>query len=337
MSNLVIKLNNKDYNYVYRRNALSLRKLKTEKKYLTLLLEILKRKLDNILFNFKIFFIKNTKIIVIHPQTIGYDLFFRLLKYNRIFLYVMDNSFFCVRSYNVHPILENECLQCIDKLSPHEECDPSPVLMSQTKNIKHLENLKKYSKNIIFLSQNKNQSLLLKLHFGNSVKVRIIGMDTNEIKSENEGHLYHITKYDIVFHGKPLIAKGILYFIKLAIILPELTFFVPDTKENIKLVFNGDIPSNIFFKNITWETGLLEVVEDAKLVINPSLWSAPIEGALVKSAVHNSNVATVVSKYGYENESTIIRNHLRLSIDLNEAKSQVRSFFSIIHYNNRMG
>ena len=162
-------------------------------------------------------------------------------------------------------------------------------------------------------------------------------MDTNEIKSENEGHLYHITKYDIVFHGKPLIAKGILYFIKLAIILPELTFFVPDTKENIKLVFNGDIPSNIFFKNITWETGLLEVVEDAKLVINPSLWSAPIEGALVKSAVHNSNVATVVSKYGYENESTIIRNHLRLSINLNEAKSQVRSFFSIIHYNNRMG
>ena len=265
MSNLVIKLNNKDYNYVYRRNALSLRKLKTEKKYLTLLLEILKRKLDNILFNFKIFFIKNTKIIVIHPQTIGYDLFFRLLKYNRIFLYVMDNSFFCVRSYNVHPILENECLQCIDKLSPHEECDPSPVSMSQTKNIKHLENLKKYSKNIIFLSQNKNQSLLLKLHFGNSVKVRIIGMDTNEIKSENEGHLYHITKYDIVFHGKPLIAKGILYFIKLAIILPELTFFVPDTKENIKLVFNGDIPSNIFFKNITWETGLLEDSRKCKI------------------------------------------------------------------------
>ena len=144
MSNLVIKLNNKDYNYVYRRNPLSLRKLKTEKKYMTLLLEISKRKLNNIFFNFKILFIKNTKIIIIHPQTIGYDLFFRLLKYNRIFLYVMDNSFFCVRSYNVHPILENECLQCIDKLSPHEECDPSPVLMSQTKNIKHLENLKKY-------------------------------------------------------------------------------------------------------------------------------------------------------------------------------------------------
>ena len=332
MSNLVIKLNNKDYNYVYRRNALSLRKLKTEKKYLTLLLEILKRKLNVIFFNFKIFFIKNTKIIVIHPQTIGYDLFFRLLKYNRIFLYVMDNSFFCVRSYNVHPILENECLQCIDKLSPHEECDPSPVSMSQTKNIKHLENLKKYSKNIIFLSQNKNQSLLLKLHFGNSVKVRIIGMDTNEIKSENEEHLYHITKYDIVFHGKPLIAKGILYFIKLAAILPELSFFIPDTKENVKLVFNADLPSNIFFKNITWETGLLEIVEKAKLVINPSLWSAPIEGALVKSAAHNSNVATVESKYGYEKESSMIRNHLRLSSDLNEAKSQVRSFLRL-HFN----
>ena len=48
-------------------------------------------------------------------------------------------------------------------------------------------------------------------------------------------HYISITKYDIVFHGKPLIAKGILYFIKLAIILPELTFFVPDTKEKYKI------------------------------------------------------------------------------------------------------
>ena len=327
MSNLVIKLNNKDYNYVYRRNALSLRKLKTEKKYLTLLLEILKRKLDNILFNFKIFFIKNTKIIVIHPQTIGYDLFFRLLKYNKIFLYVMDNSFFCVRSYNVHPLLKNECLQCIDKLSPHEDCYPCPVSMSQTKNITHLKKLKKNSKNIIFLSQNKNQSLLLKLHFGNSVKVRIIGMDTNEIKRENKGHLYNITKYDIVFHGKPLIAKGILYFIELAIILPELSFFIPDTKENVKLVFNADLPSNIFFKNITWETGLLEIVEKAKLVINPSMWSAPIEGALVKSAYFNNNVATVKTRFGFENEVSFVRNHLRLSPDFKVASVQILDFF----------
>jgi hypothetical protein len=204
--------------------------------------------------------------------------------------------------------------------------------MSQTKNIKHLKNLKKYSKNIIFFAQNKNQSLLLKLHFGNSVKVRIIGMDTNEIKREKKRHLYNIKNYDIVFHGKPLVAKGILYFIELAIILPELSFFIPDTKENVKLVSGTNLPNNIFFKNITWETGLLEVVEKAKLVINPSLWSAPIEGALVKSAAHNSNVATVKSKYGYENESSMIRNHLRLSSDLVEAKEQVRSFLRL-HFN----
>jgi hypothetical protein len=329
MSNLVEKLNYKGYNYVYRRNSLSLRKLKTDKKYITLLLEVLKRNLNNIFFYLKIFFIKNKKILIIHPQTIGYESFFRLLKYNKVFLYVMDNSFFCVRSYNVHPLLKNECLQCIDKLTPHPECVPCPVSMSQAKNIKHLKHLKNNYHNIVFLSQNKNQSTLLKLHFGSSVKVRVIGMDTNETKKEKTRQLSSITKYDIVFHGKPLIAKGILYFIKLAIILPELTFFVPDTKENIKLVFNGDIPSNIFFKDITWETGLLEEVEHAKLVINPSLWSAPVEGALVKSAAFNKNVATVKSKYGYENETSMIQNHLRLSVDFNEAKIQIRRFMKL--------
>ena len=130
-----------------------------------------------------------------------------------------------------------------------------------------------------------------------------------------------------MFHGKPLIAKGILYFIELAIILPELSFFIPDTKENVKLVFNADLPSNIFFKNITWETGLLEIVEKAKLVINPSMWSAPIEGALVKSAYFNNNVATVKTRFGFENEVSFVRNHLRLSPDFKVASVQILDFF----------
>jgi hypothetical protein len=44
---------------------------------------------------------------------------------------------------------------------------------------------------------------------------------------------------------------------------------------------------------MTWETGLGSAVRDASLVINPSLWSAPIEGALVKSIVYARRTAVV--------------------------------------------
>ena len=62
-----------------------------------------------------------------------------------------------------------------------------------------------------------------------------------------------------------------------------------------------------------------------------SLWSAPIEGALIKSSFFNDNVATVETRYGFENEVTFIKNQIRLSVDISEAKNQIESFFSVIH------
>ena len=66
---------------------------------------------------------------------------------------------------------------------------------------------------------------------------------------------------------------------------------------------------------MTWESGLQDYVVNAKVVIHPSQWSAPIEGALIKSAKLNSNVATVSTLFGYEAEANTIRNHIRLSPD----------------------
>jgi len=326
MISLMNRLKNDEYTFVFRRNAISIRDLKSEKKYFNFLLEILKRKLNNFIFYLKVIVIKDSKILLLHPQTIGFKLFFKINKRNKIYYYVMDNSFFCVRSYNVHPVLNNECLQCLDVLKPHPECQPSPVPMSQLENVEFLRNLKNSFSDIIFLSQNKNQLKLIKHHFGVSVKVRVIGMDTNEVSKESYSHVDNFAKYDVVFHGKSLIAKGVVYFIKLASHLPNYTFFVPDSVENIKKIFSSDLPCNIVCENITWESGLLEIVKNAKLVINPSLWSAPIEGALVKSAAFNDNVATVKTRFGYENEVSFVKNHIRLSPNINVASDQILDF-----------
>ena len=126
--------------------------------------------------------------------------------------------------------------------------------------------------------------------------------------------------------GKSLIAKGIVYYIRLASSLPNHKFFIPDSVENVKKIYSSDLPSNIICENITWESGLLEIVENAKLVINPSLWSAPIEGALVKSAHFNNNVATVKTRFGYENEVSFVRNHIRLSPNIKVASGQILDF-----------
>ena len=245
MISLTGELKNSNYTFVFRRNPVSISKLKAEKKYLKLFFEILTRILHNYIFSSRLFFIKNSKVLLIHPQTIGFNLFFRLKKHNKIFYYVMDNSFFCVRSYNTHPIQNKECLQCLDVLKPLAECKPSPVSMSLNQNLKHLKMLKNESISILFLSQNKNQKSLLKLHFGDSVKVRIIGMDTNEVHKKTTLNIKEFPSYDVVFHGSSLIAKGILYFIELAINLPNYTFFVPDSKENLAKVFNSFPPNNV--------------------------------------------------------------------------------------------
>ena len=151
-------------------------------------------------------------------------------------------------------------------------------------------------------------------------------MDTNEIHEKTSLNKKEFPSYDIVFHGSSLIAKGILYFLELAEELTNFTFFIPDSEENLKKIYKSCIPQNVTCESVTWESGLLEIVQQSNLVVNPSLWSAPIEGALVKSAAYNDNVATVETMYGFENETNLIKNHLRLSHNLTEAKNQIIKF-----------
>ena len=63
-------------------------------------------------------------------------------------------------------------------------------------------------------------------------------------------------------------------------------------------------------------------------MINPSMWSAPIEGALIKSSCNNPNIATVITQYGFETVFDGAINHLHLSSDAIVAARQISNFLS---------
>ena len=329
MKTLLPKLKAKGYQFVCRPEHVSIKGLLKKNNYFLAFQELIKRIFNNIHFYIFVSMIKNSKIIFLWPQMAGFNLLFKVIKHNDVSLYVMDNSFFCIRSYNTHPVKNSECLHCLGSINPHQLCTPFPINYNKLKNIKYLELLKYFADKISFLSQNELQKKLLKKHFGNFINVKVVGMDIGEIEKSFDSFKFKHVTYDIVFHGKSFVAKGLLYTVELAKLLPERTFLIPDSRENIiKFAeIESDLPQNITFKKMDWKNGLREMVISARLVINPSMWSAPIEGALIKSATLNQNVATVESIYGYEKEITSIKNHIRLSNDIFVASNQIKNFF----------
>jgi hypothetical protein len=55
-------------------------------------------------------------------------------------------------------------------------------------------------------------------------------------------------------------------------------------------------------ESISWKTGLKEAVMNVSIVINPSLWSSPVEGALLKSIKYNGCVAILPIEYSFQKE-----------------------------------
>lgn len=285
--------------------------------------EILKRRKSKYTFASKLKTIKNSEVILIHPQTIGYESFLVLLKDNEVIkTYVMDNSFFCIKSYNI--LNGSECLKCLNDIdSVDRTCAPFPTNYDKDRNLSYLKTYQSFASKIIFYTQNNKQSDLVKNHFGKKTKVCQIGLKTGEffekdfVKDKNK-------QYDVVYHGANVEAKGFLYFIELAKKMHGYTFFIPYNSEKIPYSI---LPNNLICKDVTWNTGLKEMVINAKLVLCPSLWSAPIEGALLKSIHYNGNVGIVSTKYGFGND---IPNDtvLKLSADIHDATEQIYDFFT---------
>jgi hypothetical protein len=124
---------------------------------------------------------------------------------------------------------------------------------------------------------------------------------------------------DIVFHGGDVAAKGSRWALQVAAALPEATFLFPFAPPQ-----DCPLPTNARFQPCTWERGLGAAVAAARIVLVPSLWSAPIEGALVKSMLHGRLVATAAAE-GCWSEEIPDAFRLRLDPDPVQAAAALRS------------
>tara|TARA_Y100000389_G_C17459144_1_gene520359 strand:+ start:2190 stop:3308 length:1119 start_codon:yes stop_codon:yes gene_type:complete len=258
-----------------------------------------------IFFRVKLKSVKNKKIILMHHQSIGLKATKFLIDNNKkIDFYIMDNAFFCLKSYNYLEGQNKECLDCLGgnfKSAIENKCKVFPYKHSVYSNIKFLEYLKKQYQKINFYTLSNSNATLIKKHFGNNVFVKAIYFLTNDlvedqknIKSQNFNK--NGNAFDIVFHADDLEAKGFEYVQELAKELKQYTFYIP-TKKKIKNTNN-----NIFTKYMRWETGLKDAVVNAKLVLTPSFWSNTPEAATLKSFLYNGSVGLVKNKYGFVNE-----------------------------------
>lgn len=165
-------------------------------------------------------------------------------------------------------------------------------------------------------------------HFGINCRIQVVGMNTGEfVSSQMSGRDITLMHYDVVFHGSSVYAKGIDYFVNLSLNLVEYRFFIPDSKSNVEKYLGRKIDSsNMTFKACDWESGLRDIVSNAKLVLVPSLWSAPIEGALVKSILFNGSVAVVKNSFGYSSEISDEAELLVLDHDIADAARSIREY-----------
>ena len=320
----------KSYNFRVLFVSFAKRKLDSllkEKRIIQSFLYIIECIFNYIFFKLQLLLIKNSEIILIHPQRIGYGAVIRLIKNkNKIKIYVVDSSFFCIEGMNYDKQSRIECLRCLKETNCFSYCLPSTPIYTKEKNIYYIKELKKYSNNIIFYAQNNEQAQLLKQFYGENTIINVIGLDTGEFDEIYENNNEH-TLYPIVYHGSLEPAKGIEYLLFLGekLIDKNIQILIPYAKIDVEKRYSKLkhlIDSTVFiYKSFNWETGLKEIVQKANVVLCISIWSAPIEAALIKSLLCNGNVVVYDADCGFHKEIpdayiTRLNNNLDYSTEI---------------------
>ena len=244
-----------------------------------------------------IFFIKifNCELIFNHPQTLGYRFCGWLIRNSsKIHYNVVDTHFFCVKSYNFYS--NAACLRCLYGEERYVDCFHFPRFQSESAYKFFQETILEKLDNIIFYCQTKTYKQFLQHKFGENASVNVKKMHTFELKqiafpsviNKQSKHNASPEKYfDIGYHAAFLPAKGSTYILELSTKCPKIKFFVPSKKV-------GGFP-NVFFTPCSWDDGLKVKLDACKIVICPSIWSAPVEGAVLKSMLSEKPVALLPS------------------------------------------
>lgn len=268
-------------------------------------------------------------LVLIQPQTLGVRWCEQLLAGRRLpaWLYLMDSSFFCLKSYNHIAGEHSACTRCLGgrwQWAASLGCRPWPIADVATG--RFVERLREWmiAGHVRCLVQNERQAELIQSHCGGRATTRVVGLWTSDLDPapvQRSRLTQRAERSTIVFHGASIAAKGALWAIEVARQAPHLEFLFPFKARQLNLA-SGETPPNVRFEPLTWETGLADRVADAEVVLVPSLWSATMEGALLKSVISARAVAVVEEPTAFSSElpAGLI---LRLSGDPCQAAKQL--------------
>lgn len=259
-------------------------------------------------------------VVLLHPQSLGIATVLDLIRDRSVtWIYVMDTSFFCRSGYNHRE--GRECLACLGTDGTPGRAYACPTPLGDADDLQRLSTgLSTFSKTgqVRFLVQNPSQGELVRRHFGPATHVHLVGLWARDWDRSLTGTTIPGGPWDVVFHGSGDPAKGAQWAVELARRLPGIRMFFPFVAPK-----GSALPADATFLPCSWESGLGKAVADARLVLVPSLWSAPVEGALVKSIRLGRAVAVVHQEGGFTRDlpEGLV---LALSQDLDQAADQVR-------------
>jgi len=244
-------------------------------------------------------------VVMLHPQTIGFPLFRQVMEARpHVWMYVLDAFVFCRRSYNCLPGETAPCLRCLGNdgaaadqhgcqdwfgSGPFQQHFPAWVGSGRLR----------------LMAQCESHARLLRTHFGPGAVVKVVPLSVPDIAVPSSAPVRPVRDRPLaVFHGSCQPAKGIVHVIALAKEMLDWDFLVPSDPKEYLQHFGSmtDLPANLQFRRLSWSEGLAEAVATADLVLCPSIWSATVEGAVLKSLAHNGlvMVTTHDSSFGSE-------------------------------------
>lgn len=238
-----------------------------------------------------------SRILMLHPQNLGYGLALKILKGRKATstIFLLDSSFFCVASYNHLHSQFSPCFSCLSKNSSvAREMGCAPFPRNDEMGFNFTDEIKGMVRDgsIKLLAQNEKQAMLAAKHFELKQLPKVVGLWSKDwvgfLEAPDELPNLKPKNYtwDIVFHGHLLDSKGVGWLIEVAKYCPTLNFLFPFSRPSLY----ASIPKNCEFQSCSWEDGLKDIVMNSRYVAVPSLWSAPIEGSLIKSIVYARGV-----------------------------------------------
>ena len=243
-------------------------------------------------------------LLILHPQTLGFRLTTEIVERRRApaALYLLDSSFFCIRSYNHIPGEAGPCLRCIggdfaqasqNGCLPYPKPDPYATT--------YVQRLRKYvtEGRLVLIAQASRQAELAFQHFKLRSMPAVVGLwtaDWDSILVDHDRAPATSGGWDVVFHGFNLAPKGADWLEELAARMPTRRFLFPYPPPRKRRSANCE------YRPMTWESGLDAAMRSSTITVVPSLWSAPIEGALVKSIAVAGAAAVVENRSAYADE-----------------------------------